>query len=137
MSDESPNPASATHVHLVQSCRTWSALHVVAEALAAASETESIVYVERLGDLYRWSLATKGGGYPLLRITARFLDADYSRIYVGFRTLPDGTAILCEDPSNVDVPDRWKLLKLSEEITPTVAAWRIRTAVGGGDSRRT
>ena len=136
MSDENPNPASATHVRLIQSYRTWSALHEVAEAVAAASESQSIVYVERLGDLYRWSLATKGGAYPLLRITARFLGVDYNRIYVGFRTLPNGTAILCDDPSSIDVPDRWAVLKLSGDITPTAAAWRIRTTVGGGDSRQ-
>ena len=42
----------------------WSVLNVVADAVAAASQTESILYVERLGDKYRWSLATRGGGYP-------------------------------------------------------------------------
>jgi hypothetical protein len=72
----------------------------------------------------------------LLRITARFLGVDYNRLYVGFRTLRNGTAILCEDPSKFDVPDKWAVLKLSRQITPTAAAWRIRTTVGGGDSRR-
>jgi hypothetical protein len=109
-------------------------LNVVADAVAAASQTEPLVYVERRGDEYRWSLATKGGGYPLLRITARFLGVDYRRIYVGFRTLPNGAAILCEDPANIDIPDKWAVLKLSGKITPTAAAWRIRTAVGGGSS---
>jgi hypothetical protein len=121
---------------MIQSSRTWSALNVVAEAVAAASEIEPVVYVERRGDEYRWSLATTGGGYPLLRISARFLGVDYRRIYVGFRTLPNGTSILCEDPSNIDVPDKWAVLNLSGKITRMAAARTIRTAVGGGDSRR-
>ena len=121
---------------MIQSSRTWSALNVVADAVAAASEIEPVVYVERRGDEYRWSLATKGGGYPLLRISARFLGVDYRRIYVGYRTLPNGMAILCEDPSKIDVPDKWAVLKLSGKITPTAAARQIRTAVSGGDSRR-
>lgn len=132
MSDENPTLAAGGRSELIQRSRTWSSLNEVAEAVAAASETEAIVYVERLGDEYRWSLATKGGGYPLLRISARFLGVDYRQIYVGFRTLPNGTAILCEDPSKFDVPDRWAVLKLSGEITPTAAARRIRSAVGGG-----
>jgi hypothetical protein len=134
MSDKSPKVAALARSEMIQSCRTWSELNVVTEAVAAASETEPVVYVERRGDEYRWSLATKGGGYPLLRISARFLGVDYRRIYVGFRTLPNSTAILCEDPANFDTPDKWALLKLSGKITPT-AARRIRTAVGGGDSR--
>ena len=135
MSDDSPNLAAATRPEMIQSSRTWSALNVVADAVAAASQTEPLVYVERRGHEYRWSLATKGGGYPLLRITARFLGVDYRRIYVGFRTLPNDTAILCDDPVNIDIPDKWAVLKLSGEMTPTAAARRIRTAIGRGDSR--
>jgi hypothetical protein len=136
VSDERPKVAASARSEMIQSSRTWSALNVVAEAVAAASGTEPVVYVERRGDEYRWSLATKGGGYPLLRISARFLGVDYRRIYVGFRTLPNGTAILCEDPSNFDTPDKCAVLKLSGEITPTAAAQRIRKALGRGDSKR-
>jgi len=136
MTDDAPEVADADRVKMIQSSRTWSSLNEVAEAVAAASESQPMVYVERLGDAYRWSLATKGGGYPLLRITARFLDVDYTRIYVGFRTLLNGMAILCEDPSSVEIPDKWAVLKLSGKITSTAAAWRIRTTVGGGDSGR-
>jgi hypothetical protein len=134
MSDESPNHATATRSEMTQSSRIWSALNVVADAVAAASQTEPLVYVERRGHEYRWSLATKGGGYPLLRIGARFLGVDYRRIHVGFRTLPTGTSILCEDPAKIDIPDKWAVWKLSGEMMPTAAARRIRTAVGAGDS---
>ena len=136
MSEESPKVAAATRSEMIRSSRTWSELNVVAEAVAAASETEPVVYIERRGDKYRWSLATKGGGWPLLRISARFLGVDYRRIHIGFRTLPNGVAILCEDPSNFDVPDKGAVLKLAGEITPTEAARRIPRAVGRGDSRR-
>jgi hypothetical protein len=84
--------------------------------VSTASETMNRVYVERQSDLYRWSPAHSGGSYPLLRITALFLGADHQRIYIGFRTLPDGTSILCEDPGVVEEPDRWMLLDVSEPI---------------------
>ncbi len=50
-----------------------------------ATEWEKRVYVERVSDEYeswRWSLQHKGGPYPLLRITARFLKADYANILI-------------------------------------------------------
>ena len=90
----------------------WSPLEVVAEAVSAASETERRLYVERRSGLYRWSLAHSGGAYPLLRIAARFLGIDYHRNYVGFRTLPDGTTILCDDPERPERADEWSLIDL-------------------------
>ena len=46
----------------------------VAQAIAdAASRHAPLVYVERHGERWRWSLAHRGGPYPLLRETARFL----------------------------------------------------------------
>jgi len=125
--------ADPERVDMFQSTRTWSTLTLVGETVAAASETEQIVYVERRGDEYRWSLGTKGGAYPLLRISARFLGVDHQGIVIRFRTLSDGTAILCEDPANIDVPDRWVLLMLSGGITAASAAWRIRSSLGAAE----
>ena len=68
----------------------------------------------------------------LLRITARFLGVDHYTIFVGFRTLPEGTAIVCEDPSDFDVPDAWALLQLDGEVTPDSSARMIKTAVDAG-----
>jgi hypothetical protein len=133
MTETTPALADPERVRMIQSTRTWSTLETVARAVAAAGETEPIAYVERRADEYRWSLATKGGGYPLLRVSARFLGVDHQRIFVGFRTLPDGTAILCEDPANVEIPDRWALLELSGSATAAAVAWRIRTTLGAGD----
>ena len=63
-------------VALIRSTREWSSLEEVALAVSVASESERRIYVERRSDLYRWSLAHPGGGYPILRITARFLRVD-------------------------------------------------------------
>ena len=89
-------------VAVIQSIRTWSELTEVAKAVSVASELEHRIYVERRAKLYRWSLAHSGGLYPLQRIMERFLGIDYTHIYVGFRTPPDGTAILCDDPQVVE-----------------------------------
>ena len=118
----------AERVALIQSNRTWSELTEVAKAVSVASEFEHRIYVERRARLYRWSLAHSGGSYPLLRITARFLGIDYTDIYVGFRTLPDGTAIICDGPQVVEEPDAWALLNLPEPIGPETIAMVIAEA---------
>ena len=123
-------------VALIQSNRTWSPLDDVARAVSVASETERRIYVEQRSGLYRWSLAHAGGGYPLLRIAARFLGVDYHRIYVGFRTLPDGTAIICDDPGAVEEPHEWALLDVPTAVDPVAAAELIASATKMS-SRRT
>lgn len=100
--------------------------------MSVASELERRIYVERRSPLYRWSLAHSGGGYPLLRIAARFLGIDYKRIYLGYRTLPDGTAIICDDPQAVGEPDEWALLSLPDVISPGAAAELIAEAIATG-----
>jgi hypothetical protein len=45
-------------------------------------------------------------------------------------------ANLREDPSNIEVPDKWAVLKLPGKITATAASQRIRSVVGAGESRR-
>ena len=117
-------------VALIQSTRTWSPFKTVADAVAAASTTGQRIYVERRSDLYRWSPAHPGGSYPLLRITARFLGVDYHRIYIGIRTLTDGTSILCEDPDAVEEPDQWTLLDLPTPISAEIAVEVIRDEIG-------
>jgi len=117
-------------VALIRSTREWSSLEEVALAVSVASESERRIYVERRSDLYRWSLAHPGGGYPILRITARFLRVDYQRIFVGFRTLPDGTAILCDDPSVVEEPDVWAILEPPSALTAAEALGLITSSLG-------
>ena len=96
-----------------------SSLDEVAEAVAAATEYEKHVYVERLDNSYRWSLTHPGGMYPLLRITARFLQVDYHRIVIGFRAVAEGVYVLCEDPANPDEPDAWAVLDFDGVAEPT------------------
>ena len=126
MSHESLNE----RVALIQSARTWSPLEEVALAVSVASETERLIFVERRSDLYRWSLAHPGGGYPILRVTARFLHVDHARIVVGFRTLPSGMAIMCDDPSVVEEPDSWQLLEPMMTVSNAEAVELITSAVG-------
>jgi hypothetical protein len=65
-----------------------SPLEEVRAALAEyASSGGSTAYVERVGDLYRWSPTTTGGGYPLLCVLARFLRCGHEELTVGFRTV--------------------------------------------------
>ncbi len=120
----------ADRVTLIQSIRTWSPLGDVAEAISVASTVENRIYVERLGDRYRWSLSSKGGSYPLLRATARFAEVDYQRIVVGFRTLADGTAIISDDPGAVDEADAWALVDVVEPVSPTDAADLVTGCIG-------
>jgi hypothetical protein len=117
---------------LIESNRTWSTLETVAEAVSVASQFERHLYVERRADLFRWGLIHRGGGYPLLRITARVLGVDHHRILVGFRSLPDGTALLCEDPDRMEEPDEWKVIDVPVTITASKAAELIAAAVTTG-----
>ena len=117
-------------VALIQSTRTWSPLPEVALALSVASESESRIYVERRSDRCRWSLAHPGGGYPILRIAARFLHVDHARIFVGFRTLDNGMAILCEDPTGFDEPNAWAVLEPTAPVTTAEGVELITDALG-------
>jgi hypothetical protein len=119
---------------LIQSTRTWSPIDTVAKAVSTASETMNQIYIERQSNLYRWSPAHSGGSYPLLRITARFLGADYHRIYIGFRTLPDGTSIICEDPDAPEERGQWTLLDLVASISQSEAIELIRGEIAGSQA---
>ena len=120
----------ANRATLIQSIRTWSPLAAVADAVSVASAVENRIYIERLGDRYRWSLSSKGGSYPLLRVTARFAEVDYQRIVVGFRTLPDGTAIICDDPGAVVLADAWALVDVVDPVRPAEAADLVTSGIG-------
>ena len=82
---------------LARSMVVPSSLESVAEAVAAATEWERRIYVERLGDLWRWRLISDGGPYPLLRNTANFLRMDYRALVVGAEAGPGGSSIVSAD----------------------------------------
>jgi hypothetical protein len=124
-----PDPAGdrpdPDRVRLLRSVLQPCPLAEVAEAVSVATEEERRVYVERVGDEYRWSLVHAGGGYPLLRITARFLRIDRTRSMVGFRTVRGGVCILCDDPGQMTVPDAWAVLEFDGPTAPELVEERI------------
>lgn len=124
-----PNPARS---RLLRSVFEPSTVGVVAEAISVATEQETRVYVERFPEGWRWSLAHRGGGYPLLRITARFLRVDYHRIVVGFRTLDNGYSILCDDPDNPRLPDAWAMVDFHPDSAPQSVEARILDVLAFG-----
>ena len=89
------------------------------EVTDAIVEYGDAVYVERVtDDLYRWSPATRGGAYALLRLLARFLRCDSDEITVGFVTV-DGWAVVA-DPAEPRC-DRYVILE-STPLDPRAAA---------------
>jgi len=107
-----------------------SPLDDVAEAVSVATEKFHDIYVERRGDQYRWSFATQGGPYPLLRITARFLEMDpCSLVGVGSRVVGDGWGVQIVDENDTE-PDVWAVLRFEEHQTTEQMSQLILTALG-------
>lgn len=108
-----PDPERAK---LLRSVFRPSPLQEVAEAISVASEKFHDFYVERRGDQWRWSFVTRGGPYPLLRITARFLQMDpYSLGGVGSRVVGDGYCVQIVQDEEVE-PDAWAILKFEQRV---------------------
>ena len=97
--------------------KTWSSIGQVASAMEIASTKLRWIYVERRGAQYRWNFAHSGGGYPLLRVAAQYLGVDHRRLIIGFRTLENGIAILCEDPDAFDEPDACEVVPIALPLT--------------------
>jgi hypothetical protein len=125
-----------SRAQLLRSVFEWSAIEEVALAVSVASEDQSEVYVERLGDQYRWSLVHRGGPYPLLRIAANFLQVDHRTIFIGFRDVGDGYSALSDQPeaSNqpeaVVAPDESAILQLLDVTSREAVKSLIRQQVG-------
>ena len=106
---------------LIRSVFEPSPLEEVAVAVTIASlEEAGDIYVERTKGRYRWSLAHRGGPYPLLRIVARFLHGDHQLAMIGYWTTPDGWCIWVKDPGARVEPDAFAVLRPS-----------VHTAEGG------
>ena len=110
---------------LIKSCVDWSTIETVAMAVSVATEFQSQVYVERLGDPYRWSLVHRGGPYPLLRITAKYLQVDYHSIMVGCREVGDGWSGLNGNETEPLGPDVWAVLTFDGPTTAADVGARI------------
>lgn len=114
---------------LLRSVFEPSPLDDVAEAVSVASQMEKRVYVERVDRGFRWSLTHPGGGYPLLRITARFLRVDHHAIVVGWRKLAQGVCVLSGDPKTDKDPDAWAILCFEGPATKAEVRNRIESAL--------
>ena len=90
------------------------------------------MYVERVGDAFRWSLTHPGGPYPMLRITARFLRVDHRGIVVGCRTTSGGVCVLAGPPGNEMEPDAWAVVRFDEPSSQAEARDRIESALSPG-----
>jgi hypothetical protein len=132
--DARPDP---TRVELLRRAFEPSSLDEVAEAVSVASEVERQVYVARFGDRYRWSLAHRGGAYPLLRITARFLRVEHYELVIGFRTVDSGECVLGAAASDAEAApederaaDTSAVLAIDLPVSVDEARVRISTALG-------
>jgi hypothetical protein len=115
---------------LIRSALEPASLEEVAAAVAVAvAEGERDIYVERSRDHYRWSLCSRGGPYPLPRITARFLQVDYRLAFIGFYTVPGDWCILVKDPSAWVEPDAWAVLSGPELASSRGPAASIKAAL--------
>jgi hypothetical protein len=121
-----PDPERA---RLIRCCFEWSPLWQVAEALAAATQSEELPYVERIEDQYRWSLVAHSA-YPLLRIAARFLRIDHHRIFIGFRTIDDEYWVLWDDEADATPADATAVLHFDGPTSVDAIRRRVSSALG-------
>ena len=122
-----PDPEQA---QLIRSVFEPSTLEDVARAMSVATKKETQLYVERFGDLWRWSLVHGGGPYPLLRVTARFLKVDYTAILIGHRQIEGGLSVLTRDLEEVAKPDGWAVLTFDGPSTEATVTELIGSAPG-------
>ena len=97
-------------------------LEAVAEAMTHVRPGAK-VYVERRSEGYRWSIASKGGPYPLLRELALYLDLPHTSLAVPFDTV-DGWAVAW--PTNLEPAPAWAIIEAGGDAIEI--ADRIRDA---------
>jgi hypothetical protein len=125
----SPEGAAPSRSQLILSTRDWSPLEEVALAVSVATGYETKLYVERLDGRYRWSLIHRGGPYPLLRITARFLEVDHHSIFIGFRGIDDGYSALSANPEGEQTPSASAILTFDGPTPDSETERLIREAL--------
>ena len=116
---------------LVRSGFEISSLDEVSEAVSVATEVERRVYVERMSQGWRWSLTHRGSGYPMLRITARFLLVDHYRIIVPFRMLETGDFVWMPEDGRPLQPEAWVILDFDDRQPRTTSSARIVECLDG------
>ncbi|MGD0742037.1 MAG: hypothetical protein ABSA31_01930 [Acidimicrobiales bacterium] len=126
MTTSSETPSEPTRVGLLESAFTFSPLEAVCEAVVEASTVDPQILIERRGDRYRWSFATKRDVFSLLDKAAAFLGIDQAHLLVGFRTLDDGTYVLHDDRVGFEPSDDWELITFAVPSTRAEVEERIR-----------
>lgn len=124
MSDDLADTADPLRAALIRSVFIISPLSEVAAAISVATEHERRFYVERMVRGWRWSFTAPGGGYPLLRISARFLQMNHTKLLIGFRTI-DGYAVLCKNPRSPSKPQAWAFVDFDGPTDPAGVEERL------------
>ena len=88
--------------------RPSSADEVLEAMRTYATALDAPVYVERMGDRYRWSPVHRGGPSPLGHVLAKFLGCKTTDLTIGFVTI-DGWCVI-HDPKE-PVADRHLILE--------------------------
>jgi hypothetical protein len=123
----SPEPPSEPNrVGLLESAFQFSPLEAVCEAVVMAVTIDAEILIERRGDRYRWSFASKNDIFGLLDKAARFLGIHEAHLLVGFRTLDDGTYVLHDDRVGFEPCDEWALITFAVPSTAAEVAEQIR-----------
>jgi hypothetical protein len=122
--EDAPTPI-LKRSQLIKSTGEWSTIETVALAVSVATESQKQIYVERPKDHYRWSLIHRGGPYPLLRLTAKYLQVDYHSIIVGCRRVGDGWSGLNGNETESSEPDSWAILSFDGSTAATDVLARI------------
>jgi Domain of unknown function (DUF6438) len=100
---------------LVDTMTEPSSAEDVIRAIASFGVRPSVkIYVERSGRGYRWSMAHRGGSYPLLREVATFLDLPYTSLLLPC-TGVQGWTVIAPTGFLKYVPTSWAILEASDD----------------------
>jgi hypothetical protein len=121
----SDTPPEPSRIGPLESAFAFSPLGVVCAAVVLATEIDPELFIERQGDRYRWSFASRDGAFALLEKAARFLRIDQSQLLVGFRTLDDGTCVLLDDRVGFEPSDEAALITFKVPSTESEIADQI------------
>jgi hypothetical protein len=99
-----------------------STLDDISAALAEyARSGGTAAHVESVGERCRWSPATEGGPYALLRILARFLRCDHTELTIGCRSVDDQWCVV-GDPDSAR-SDTYLILDLPWDVDQLLATF--------------
>ncbi len=131
-----PSPDSERWVAL-RSVDQPLAIDDVAGVVAEASNGRRHLYVERRAGRYAWSIAHRGGPYPLLRDVAAYVRLPHDALVVAGRAVGDWCVLI--GPDNEDdppAPDAWAVITPPGNLGEEEARSMIRRALDAADGAR-